>query len=71
MKGINFINYSLRGKQHEPAAYSFPLQTTGPDVEWFHVYLFLKNSSIPFAPAFPAPMARITVAAPVTASPPA
>src|SRR5699024_6712896 len=28
-------------------------------------------SWIPFAPAFPAPIARITVAAPVTASPPA
>ena len=30
-----------------------------------------KNSWIPFAAAFPAPIARITVAAPVTASPPA
>ena len=29
------------------------------------------NSSIPFAAALPAPIARITVAAPVTASPPA
>ena len=35
----------------------------------FH-YL-LRNSSIPFAAALPAPIARITVAAPVTASPPA
>ena len=34
-------------------------------------YLLLRYSSIPFAAAFPAPMARITVAAPVTASPPA
>lgn len=34
-------------------------------------YFLDKNSSIPFAAAFPAPMARITVAAPVTASPPA
>ena len=31
----------------------------------------LMNSSIPFEAAFPAPIARITVAAPVTASPPA
>ena len=30
-----------------------------------------KNSWIPFAAAFPAHIARITVAAPVTASPPA
>lgn len=37
----------------------------------YFAYLFLINSSIPFAPAFPAPIARITVAAPVTASPPA
>ena len=34
-------------------------------------YLFERYSSIPLAPALPAPMARITVAAPVTASPPA
>ena len=34
-------------------------------------YLLLIYSSIPFAAAFPAPIARITVAAPVTASPPA
>ncbi len=34
-------------------------------------YLFDKNSSIPLAPALPASIARITVAAPVTASPPA
>ena len=34
-------------------------------------YLPDRYSSIPFAPAFPAPIARITVAAPVTASPPA
>ena len=33
---------------------------------------YLDNASwIPFAPALPAPIARITVAAPVTASPPA
>ena len=34
-------------------------------------YLLLKYSWIPFAPCFPASIARITVAAPVTASPPA
>ncbi len=34
-------------------------------------YLLLRYSSIPFAAALPAPIARITVAAPVTASPPA
>ncbi len=34
-------------------------------------YLLLKYSCIPFAPAFPASIAKITVAAPVTASPPA
>ncbi len=34
-------------------------------------YLFFKYSSIAAAAFFPAPMARITVAAPVTASPPA
>lgn len=34
-------------------------------------YLFWIYSSIPAAAVFPAPMARITVAAPVTASPPA
>ena len=34
-------------------------------------YLLLRNSWIPFAAALPAPIARITVAAPVTASPPA
>lgn len=34
-------------------------------------YLLLRYSSIPFAATFPAPMAEITVAAPVTASPPA
>lgn len=34
-------------------------------------YLALKYSSIDFAAVFPAPIARITVAAPVTASPPA
>ena len=33
--------------------------------------LISGTSSIPFAAAFPAPIARITVAAPVTASPPA
>ena len=37
----------------------------------FRFYLFDKNSWIPLAAAFPAPIARITVAAPVTASPPA
>ena len=37
----------------------------------FPGYLLLKYSWIPFAAAFPAPIARITVAAPVTASPPA
>ena len=37
----------------------------------FCLYLLRRYSSIPFAPAFPAPIARITVAAPVTASPPA
>ena len=37
----------------------------------FYFSLFFKYSSIPFAPAFPAPIASITVAAPVTASPPA
>ena len=37
----------------------------------YYFVLFLINSSIPFAAAFPAPIARITVAAPVTASPPA
>ena len=36
-----------------------------------YAFLFLRCSSIPFAPAFPAPIARMTVAAPVTASPPA
>ena len=36
-----------------------------------YTYACIKNSSIPFAAAFPAPIARITVAAPVTASPPA
>ena len=34
-------------------------------------YLLLKYSWIPFAPCFPASIARITVVAPVTASPPA
>ena len=37
----------------------------------FNVYLLFKYSSIDFAAVFPAPIARITVAAPVTASPPA
>ena len=37
----------------------------------FPDYLLDKYSSIPFAAARPAPIARITVAAPVTASPPA
>lgn len=36
----------------------------------FKFYL-LKYSSIAFAASFPAPIAEITVAAPVTASPPA
>ena len=35
------------------------------------IYFVLKYASIPFAAAFPAPIARMTVAAPVTASPPA
>ena len=37
----------------------------------FLYYFEERYSSIPFAAALPAPMARITVAAPVTASPPA
>ena len=36
-----------------------------------HLFLFLMYSSIAAAALLPAPMARITVAAPVTASPPA
>ncbi len=36
-----------------------------------YYYLLERYSSIPFAAALPAPIARITVAAPVTASPPA
>ena len=36
-----------------------------------HFLYFDKYSSMPLAAALPAPMARITVAAPVTASPPA
>ena len=35
------------------------------------IYFVFKYASIPFAAAFPAPIARMTVAAPVTASPPA
>ena len=35
------------------------------------IYLFFRYSSIAAAAFLPAPMARITVAAPVTASPPA
>ena len=34
-------------------------------------YLPIRYSSMPFAATLPAPMAEITVAAPVTASPPA
>ena len=44
---------------------------TSKSVKYHLHYLFLRYSSIPLAPALPAPMARITVAAPVTASPPA
>ena len=44
---------------------------TLPFTEPCFYYLFFRNSSIPFAAALPAPIARITVAAPVTASPPA
>ena len=44
---------------------------TLPFTEPCFYYLFFRNSSIPLAAALPAPIARITVAAPVTASPPA
>ena len=36
-----------------------------------YAYFFCRYSSMDFAPSLPAPMARMTVAAPVTASPPA
>ena len=35
------------------------------------IYFLLRASSMAFAAVLPAPMARMTVAAPVTASPPA
>ena len=43
------------------------------EVEFFkHInFYFVSASSMAFAAVFPAPMAKITVAAPVTASPPA
>ena len=46
-------------------------KTPSTFVNGVEFYLFLKYSSIAAAAVFPAPMARITVAAPVTASPPA
>ena len=49
-----------------------PLESVCPP-EGNHIFYALaeRYSWIPFAAAFPAPIARITVAAPVTASPPA
>jgi len=44
-----------------------------PDFFWFEAcaYLLWMYASMPAAAVLPAPIARITVAAPVTASPPA
>ena len=58
-----FITF-IKEKSHHPKVMAFSLIL-------YIIYYLLKNSSIPLAAAFPAPIARITVAAPVTASPPA
>ena len=64
LRGICFGSYRfLFTKKHE--SFRFVLSVLKKD------YLFFRYSSMAAAAFLPAPIARITVAAPVTASPPA
>ena len=66
---FNIITAFLSKK--EPAFYGRLFFCIGISAETVSVYFLLRYSSMAFAAVFPAPMAEITVAAPVTASPPA
>ena len=61
----------LRSKGFPSINRCVPLAAEAADGAVFAVYLFCMYSSIAAAAFLPAPIARITVAAPVTASPPA
>ena len=62
---MSLLSYYLSRQKGPPRSCDSPF----PNL--LRIYFVLKYASIPFAAAFPAPIARMTVAAPVTASPPA